>query len=148
MESIFAQSLAGSGVVGLIVLGLFILVQVVINKRLRTPSDRLAEAQFSVQVWKDQLAEAKEDRKVLSEAIEKLRVYTSTLESNARIDQAVISDLHRQMRALEDRGAVKDMKIRELNWRIEAIAQKIEAGQPVTLADLGNVPDIDPLIAP
>lgn len=138
MSSVFAQALAGTGVGGLVLLGVFILIQLFLNKKLRTPSDRLADAQFSVSIWKDQLAETKADRKLLEETVTTMRGYVDKLETDGRNDQETINGLYRQIRALEDRNAEKDEKIRILNRRIEIIADKVNRGEPITLFDLGH----------
>lgn len=138
VSSVFAQALAGTGIGGLVLLGVFILIQLFLNKKLRTPSDRLADAQFSVSIWKDQLAEAKADRKLLEDTVGALRTYVDKLESDSRVDQETINGLYRQIRALEDRDSQKTEMIRVLNARIEAIAAKVQRGEPITLYDLGH----------
>lgn len=136
----FLQAVVSAAVFAAIVSGVFLIAQVFLNKRLRAPSDKLAEAQFSVKVYQDQVAEAREDKKLNDETISTLRDYVSKMESDSRTDQQLITDLYKQIRALEERNAQKDAKIAMYQARIDAVAAKIARGETVTLNDLLNRP--------
>ena len=130
-----------SGAVGAAVIGgVFTIAQILLNKRLRTPSDRLAEAQFSVKVYQDQLAEARADKALNDDTIKTLREYAAKVEGDGREDQKLIIDLYRQIQALEQANHRKDEKIIQLRNLIDSIAQKVARGEAVTLADLGADP--------
>lgn len=130
------QNVVSTVVLAAVVSGLGLIAQVVLNKRLRAPSDRLAEAQFGVEVYKDQVTEARADKALNDETIATLRGYVKQLEVGSRGDQELITSLYKQIRALEDRNHQKDQRIARLQERIDRIAEKVAHGQPVLLADL------------
>lgn len=132
----FLQSLISTTVVASIIGALSVIVQVILNKRLRAPSDRLAEAQFSVKVYQDQVAEARLDKELNDKTIQTLRDYVSKLEVGSRADQQMITDLYKQIRALEDRNGQKDSQIRDFQGRIDLVALKVSRGEQVLLTDL------------
>lgn len=132
------QTVVSSVVVAACVSGLFLVAQMLLSKRLRAPSDRLAEAQFGVQVYKDQVTEAREDKALNDDTITMLRGYVKQLETDSRADQELITSLYKQIRALQDRNFHKDERIRVLQSRIDRIAEKVGRGEPVLLSDLAD----------
>lgn len=130
------QSLVTGAVGAAVVAGVFALIQLVVNKRLRTPSDRLAEAQFSVKVYQDQLLEARADKSLNDQTIATLREYAEKQEANGREDQKLVIDLYKQIQALEARNAQKDQKIQNLQALIATVAAKVARGETITLHDL------------
>lgn len=130
------QTLVSGAVFAAVVSGVFLVIQVFMNKRLRAPSDKLAEAQFSVKVYQDQVAEARADKKLNDDTINTLREYVDKMETGARADQELITGLYKQIRALEDRNTEKDRKIQRYQERIDLIAEKISRGEPVLLSDI------------
>lgn len=134
------QNLAAGAVGAAVASGLFALIRVLLNKRLRTPSDRMAEAQFSVKVYQDQVAEARLDKSLNDQTIQTLREYAEKLEVNGRKDQKLIIDLYQQIGALERRNSEKDEKISVLQRRIDAVAAKVARGETITIHDLTGDP--------
>lgn len=130
------QTLVSGAVFAAVVSGVFLVIQVFMNKRLRAPSDKLAEAQFSVKVYQDQVAEARADKKLNDDTISTLREYVDKIEAGSRADQELINGLYKQIRALEDRNTQKDRKIARYQERIDRIAEKIARGEPVLLSDI------------
>lgn len=132
--------LVSSSVTAAVVTGLFLIAQTLFNKRLRTPADKLAEAQFSVKVYQDQVAEARQDKALNDQTIATLREYASKLEADGREDQKLILDLYQQIGALERRNREKDDKIYDLQRRIDRVAAKVARGEPITVQDLDGSP--------
>lgn len=132
------QSVISGTVVAAIVSGLFIIIQVLLNKRLRAPSDKLAEAQFSVKVYQDQVAEARLDKELNDKNIHALREYVHKLETDSRTDQQTITDLYKQIGALEIRNSQKERQIQEYQARIDQVAFKVSRGETIVLADLAG----------
>lgn len=125
---------SSTAVIATVVGGVFALI----TKRTRTPELRLAEAQFSVKVYQDQLVEARADKELNDKTITTLREYVSKVEQDGREDQAIIRDLYEQIRLIEARNGEKDAKIRALQALIDNVADKVSRGQVITLADLGR----------
>lgn len=130
------QTVVSSVVIAAIVGGLFAVAQVVANKRLRAPADKLAEAQFTVKVWQDLASEAKADKVVLEETTEALRSYVADLESRGQQTQELISTLYARIHDLEERSGQKDAQLRRYQTLIKTIAVKVQRGEKVTLVDL------------
>jgi chromosome segregation ATPase len=130
------QGLLTGGIGAALITGAYLLLQVLLNKRLRAPSDRLAEAQFSVKVYQDQVAEARADKALNEQTATTLREYVNKLEADSRSDQQLITELYKQIRALEERNDQKDRLIAEYSYRISHVANKLAAGGTITISDL------------
>ena len=137
----------GSAVVAAIaaavVAGLFATIQAVGNKKLRSPADRLAEVEFYVKLAQTQVTEAREDKKALEATLGTIRSYVETLEQNGRLDAGEIRDrdtqlkqLRKEIDALERRAGRKEALAKALQRTIDAVAEKVLQGAPITLADL------------
>lgn len=113
-------------------------VMAIIAKRTRGPEVRLAEAQFSVKVYQDQLSEARADKELNEQTIRTLREYIDKIEVVGREDQELIRSLYGQIHAIEARNDEKDSKIRQLQGLIDRVAEKVSRGEPITLSDLGR----------
>jgi chromosome segregation ATPase len=130
----WVAALSAGGVFATISTGIF----AVIAKRVRGPEVRLAEAQFSVKVYQDQLTEARADKELNEQTIRTLRDYIEKIEVVGREDQELIRSLYSQIHAIEARNDEKDSKIRQLQGLIDRVAEKVSRGEPITLADLGR----------
>lgn len=132
-------STIGAALVG----GAFATVQAVSNKRLRSPADRLAEVQFYVDLAKQQVAEAREDKRELEATLGLIRAYVETLEANGREDakeireqEKLLSEARRRIDSLERRADRKARLAEALQNVIDAVAEKVADGLPITLDDL------------
>lgn len=136
--SSWLQSAVFSAIAVALVGGVFTTVQVVGNKRLRSPADRLAEVEFYVNLAKQQVEEAKADKKAIQDNLDSTRLYVDKLEADGRSDAGTIRKLYQDINALEARLARKDTIIRLKQATIDTVAQKLARDEPITLADLGS----------
>jgi septal ring factor EnvC (AmiA/AmiB activator) len=132
-----------SGIAAALVAGVFAIIQTAQNKKLRTPADRLAEVEFYVGLAKQQVAEAKEDKRELEATLGLIRTYVETLEANGRADakamreqDGLLSEARRRIDQLERRVERKERLATALQQTIDAVAEKVVAGLPITLDDL------------
>jgi septal ring factor EnvC (AmiA/AmiB activator) len=126
-----------------LVAGVFAVVQTAQNKKLRSPADRLAEVQFYVDLAKQQVAEAREDKRELEATLGLIRAYVETLEANGRSDatalreqERMLSEARRRIDALERRADRKARLVSALQAVIDLVAEKVADGAPITLDDL------------
>lgn len=131
-------SLVSGGAVAALLTTIGLIVVAFISRRTRTPEIRLAEAQFSVKVYQDQLLEARADKELNDRTIDTFRDYVTELEASGRDNQERIRDLYKQIHELEARNAEKDKKICSLQNLIDRVAEKVARGEMITLADLGR----------
>lgn len=130
----WVAALSAGGLLTTVVAGVFAFV----TKRTRGPEVRLAEAQFSVKVYQDQLSEARADKELNEQTIKTLREYIEKIEVVGREDQELIRSLYGQIHAIEARNDEKESKIRQLQGLIDRVAEKVSRGEAITLADLGR----------
>jgi septal ring factor EnvC (AmiA/AmiB activator) len=132
-----------SAIAASLVAGVFAIVQTAQNKKLRTPADRLAEVQFYVDLAKQQVAEAREDKRELEATLGLIRAYVETLEANGREDakeireqEKLLSEARRRIDSLERRADRKARLAEALQAVIDLVAEKVADGLPITPEDL------------
>lgn len=132
----FIAILVSSSVSAAVVAGCFALGQAIVNKRLRTPADKLASEDFAYKVIKERLEEANADRKVLTDTVNYLR------DDARKRDQTDAQDFEREqereklIRDLNRRIGQLEMAIQKYESRLERLATKVKAGEPITLRDI------------
>ena len=137
----FIQSLVSGAVGAAVIGGILTIVQAVLTKRLRSPADRLAGEDFAYRVLKERLDEANADRKVLSETVDYLR------EDARKRDAVDAEDFDREqkriqlVRDLNCRIGELETHIRAYENRLSMLAEKVRAGNPITLSDIYDIPD-------
>lgn len=140
----FIQLLVSGSIGGAIVTGVFVLVQIPLNKKLRTPGDRLASEQFAVQVIQERLEEANADRKVLTDTVNYLR------EDARKRDENDAEDFERELqrvqliRDLNKRISDLEQQIQKYESRLAALAEKVRNGETITLADIYDTEGLPP----
>ena len=137
----FIQSLVSGAVGAAIIGGSFTVVQSVVSKRVRSPADKLAGEEFAYRVLKERLDEANADRKVLSETVDYLR------EDARKRDAVDAEDFDREqkriqlVRDLNRRIGELENHIRAYENRLSMLAEKVRAGNPITVSDIYDIPD-------
>lgn len=129
------------GIGAAIVTGVFTLIQIPFNKKLRTPTDKLASEEFAYKLLKERLDDANADRKVLTETVNYLR------DDARKRDQADAEDFEREqtrtqlIRDLNDRILTLRQKITTYEHRLERLAEKVKNGEAITLDDIYDTPE-------
>lgn len=134
------QAFAAGGIGSAVVVGIFALLQIPFNKKLRTPGDKLASEEFAYKLLKERLDDANADRKVLTETVNYLR------EDARKRDATDSEDFEREqvriqlIRDLNDRILKLQSKISAYESRLERLAEKVRHGVPITLDDIYETP--------
>lgn len=119
----FISFLLATGAVGAVVTAVSVIVQVILNKKLRTPADRTAEVNTVLQFFRDGIADSRADRIALEDTTKDLREYISKLEKNSREDYALRVQLEERVTDLERRIKEKDERIVFLERELQRYAQ-------------------------
>lgn len=125
------------------------LVSNFIQRKVKTPADELARADFAYRKIQERLEEVNKDRTYLQEVVDSLRLQLRKADTEAGSDM----DEKNQLRNLVEQGELKIRTLTsenaELNNRLHSIADKVRNGEPITLSDVyGNVTEIDGGIDP
>jgi septal ring factor EnvC (AmiA/AmiB activator) len=130
------QAVISGGVFAAIVTAVGTVLGIFLNKRLRSPSDQLAQAQFAVQLYKDQADEARTQIKLNAETMATLRDTVSKFEAANLGKEETIRGLYGTIRDLEQRNYDLARRIDIYQQLIDHAAQKLAAGQLVTVGDI------------
>lgn len=122
---------------------LIALVSTFVQKKAKSPADELAKADFAYTKIKERLEEVDKDRAYLQSVVDALRERMRKVDIEAGVDM----EERRQLRDLVDQGEERIRTLvgenRELQGRLENIAQKVKEDRPITLEDVyGNVTPI------
>lgn len=135
------QIFAAGGIGAAVVAGLFALIQIPFNKKLRTPADKLASEEFAYKLLKERLDDANADRKVLTDTVNYLR------EDARKRDINDADDFEREQVRLQlirdhnERIIQLKNKIAAYESRLERLAEKVRRGEPITLGDIYETPE-------
>jgi predicted RNase H-like nuclease (RuvC/YqgF family) len=116
------QILAMSSVAAALISGLFLLVQTLVTKRLRSPADENERTKLGNEFLRSLLEDARKER-------EELRMTISELKQTGETKDETIA-------RLEALAESKDDRIHELESRIDNMARKLQSGQVITLHDV------------
>lgn len=133
----FIQGLTGGGLAASAIGGLFIVVQLVMNKKLRTPADAQSETMNVFTILSKTIEDNRTDKATLEGTIKDLRSYAAKADEDARHDQELIRSLHTRIGELEDLIRKKDWRIDELEQELAKHAHRLGAGQQRD-GDTGN----------
>ncbi len=128
-----------------VVVAIIALVGNIGARKVKTPADDLARAEFAYTKIKERLAEVDGDRKFLSETNEALREALQRADNEATATIEEKRNLRRLIEQGDQRIAELESANRVLNARLENIAEKVRTHQPITLTDVyggSNVVDI------
>lgn len=135
------QTLTSGAIGAALVGGIFALLQIPFNKKLRTPSDKLASEEFAYKLLKERLEDANTDRKVLTDTVNYLR------EDARKRDATDAEDFEREqerlklIRELNERIGQLENKIATYEHRLASLADKVRRGVPITLSDIYDTPE-------
>jgi septal ring factor EnvC (AmiA/AmiB activator) len=116
------QIVSASSVAAALVTGIFLLVQTLVTKKLRTPADENERTKLGNEFLRSLLEDARKER-------EELRMTINELKQSGETKDETIARLE----ALADS---KDDRIHELEARIENMARKLQSGLVITLQDV------------
>lgn len=119
-----------------IVVALIALVGTFVSRKVKSPADELARADFAYKKINERLEEVNKDRVYLQSVIDTLREQLRKLDQEAGIS----IDDKRNLRRLVTEGERRIEELSEqrdaLQDRLDKIADKIRLGQVITLADV------------
>lgn len=128
------QFIVTTGIIGSIITAASVIVQVILNKRLRTPADRQSEISNVFNILNGTIQDNRADKEANEKTIGALREYAEKLEDDSRTDQELIRSLYGRIHELEERNAEKDRRIAELEAELMKYATAI-VKEPMNLAE-------------
>lgn len=126
------QFVVATGIIGSIITAISVIVQVILNKRLRTPADRQSEISNVFSILNGTIQDNRADKEANEKTISALREYVDKLEDASRDDQTLIRSLYGTIHELEERNAEKDRRIADLESQLAKYAE-IVAREPSLL---------------
>lgn len=105
--STFLSGGAGAAVVT----AAYVILQLILNKKLKTPADKTAEVTTVLTFFREGIADSRADRIALEGTLSDLREYVSRLEKDSREDFAIRVKLEERIAELERRISEKDLRI-------------------------------------
>lgn len=121
----FIQGLAGGGLAAAVIGAVGVLVQLVLNKKLRTPADQQSETMNVFAILSKTIEDNRTDRAALEGTIRDLRSYAEKADTDSRQDQELIRSLHARIGELENIIRVKDRRIDELENELAKHAKRL-----------------------
>lgn len=132
----FIQGLAGGGLAASVIGGLFVLLQILLNKKLRTPADAQSETMNVFTILSKTIEDNRTDKAALEGTIKDLRSYQVKADEDSRHDQELIRSLNARIGELEALIRKKDRRIDELEQELAKHAHRL--GSPLRDGDTGN----------
>jgi hypothetical protein len=124
-----------------IVVALIALVGTFVSRKIKSPADELARADFAYKKISERLDEVNKDRTYLQSVIDTLRSQLTKMDTDATLS---LED-KRKLRALVEEGEERIRQLVDenqvLNDRLSAIGKKVSLNQPITLADVYGFDD-------
>lgn len=119
-----------------IIVALIALIGTFISRKVKSPADELARADFAYKKISDRLEEVNKDRTYLQSVIDTLRSQLAKLDADASLSM----EDRRKLRNLVSEGELRVEALidenRILQERLSAIAEKVRLGQVITLSDV------------
>ena len=113
------------GILGALITAVSVIVQVILNKRLRTPADKQSEIANVFNILSGTIQDNRADKDSNEKTIGTLREYAEKLEKDSRDDQELIRSLYDQIHELERRNNEKDERIKKLESELLKYATAI-----------------------
>lgn len=135
------QVAAVSAIIVAIVTGAFLIAQVVLNKRLRTPADTQTELTNVFNILNGTIQDNRADKESNEKTISTLREYAEKLEKDSRDDQELIRNLYDQIHELERRNNEKDERIKKLEGELLKYATAITNNPSLLISDVEDAQD-------
>ena len=122
-----------------IIVALIALIGTFISRKIKSPADELARADFAYKKIAERLEEVNNDRKYLQSVIDTLRDQLTKFDKDATISM----DDRRKLRNLVGEGEHRIEQLGEENRilqdRLGNIAEKVRIGVPITLSDVYGI---------
>lgn len=131
--------LLGGGVIAALITATSVVTQVILNKKLRTPADRVAEVNTVLEFFQSGIADSRADRIALEATTKDLREYIDKLEKDSREDYALRVNLENRITDLERRILEKDMRIHVLEKEL----MRYRSTLPADLEDTEKARTVD-----
>ena len=125
-----------------IIVALIALIGTFISRKVKSPADELARADFAYKKISDRLEEVNNDRKYLQSVIDTLRTQLTKFDNDATISMEDRRVLRKLVMDGEERVEQLVEENRVLQDRLRDIAEKVRLGHQITLADVYGV-DMD-----
>lgn len=139
MDPSFVQFLISGGIMTALISAVSVITQVILNKKLQSPSDRTSEVNTVLTFFKEGIADSRADRKALEETTRDLREYVASLEKNSREDFALRVKLEDRIADLERRIREKDERISHLEAELQKYATQVVPGLQQAVAGVTQV---------
>lgn len=115
----WSSILLSGGAIAAVVTAISVIVQVILNKKLRTPADRTSEVTAVMNFYREGIADSRADRLALEATVKDLREYVASLESKSREDFSLRTKLEARVADLERRIQEKETRIHHLEDQLK-----------------------------
>lgn len=119
-----------------IIVALIALLGTFLSRKVKSPADELARADFAYKKIKERLDEVDSDRSYLQSVVDTLRVQLTKMDADAMLSM----EDKRQLRKLVDEGERRIGQLQDenavLQERLRNIAEKVRQNVPITLSDV------------
>lgn len=122
-----------------IIVALIALLGTFISRKLKSPADELARADFAYKKISERLEEVNNDRKYLQSVIDTLRNQLTKFDSDATVSMEDRRKLRKLVGEGEERIEQLGDENRVLQDRLGNIAEKVRIGQEITLSDVYGI---------
>ena len=122
-----------------IIVALIALVGTFVSRKMKSPADELARADFAYKKIAERLEEVNSDRKYLQSVIDTLRTQLDKFDKDATISMEDRRKLRNLVNEGEERIEQLGEENRVLQERLDNIAEKVRLGQPITLSDVYGI---------
>lgn len=122
-----------------IVVALIALVGTFVSRKVKSPADELARADFAYKKISERLEEVNNDRKYLQSVIDTLRSQLTKFDTDAALSMEDRRKLRLLVKQGEDRIEQLFEENKVLQDRLGNIAEKVRLGQLITLADVYGI---------
>lgn len=131
MFGLSIEQFVNTTVIAGVISGIFLLVQTLINKKFRTPTEKQNEVQFGVSLLRDQITAAEKNAARWLDIEKFLREELQKADADKDRVYGLLDEARKQ---IEDLIKERD----ELMLRLSRISEKVVKGQTITLADIAG----------
>lgn len=132
----FLQFLAAGGILAAVVSAVSVIVQVILNKKLRTPADKTSEITTILTFFKEGIADSRADRLALEGTVKDLREYIAKLESDSRESFSLRVKLEDRIADLERLIKHKDARIAYLEEELARYTARVIVDPDTAVSDV------------
>lgn len=122
-----------------IIVALIALIGTFVSRKVKSPADELARADFAYKKISERLDEVNKDRAYLQSVIDTLRTQLAKFDTDASVSMEDKRALRNLVLEGEERIISLQEENRVLQERLSNIAEKVRRGQPITLSDVYGI---------